>query len=125
MFKGVKHLSKYKFKTKTHILIDIDDTIYPGSSGGTNVSYKTKEKYPFLMILLNLFIEKSCTSNFVTILTARPRFLRKNVINHFNKIFTDFKFDVLPGKIKHLSEGVGDFIDKYFISYVKKKETKI
>ena len=120
----LKHLSKYKFKTKTHILIDIDDTIYPGSSGGTNVSYKTNEIYPFLMILLNLFIEKSCTSNFVTILTARPRFLRKNVINHFNKIFTDFKFDVLPGKIKHLSEGVGDFIDKYFISYVKKTRNK-
>ena len=116
----LNHLSKYKYKNKIHLLLDIDDTIYPGGIGGTDVSYKKKHIYPFFSLLLTLFIEKTYTSSFVTIITARPRFLRKQVIKHFNKIFKNINFDVMSGKIKYLSEGIGDFIDKYFISYIKK-----
>ena len=118
----LKHLEEYKYNTKTHLLIDIDDTIYPGGIGGTNVSYKTKKVYPFFIILYNLFINKNISSAFITILTARPRFLRNSVIRHFNTMFKNF--DVLSGKSVHLLEGAGNVIDKYLISYFKQTKDR-
>ena len=37
---------------------------------------------------------------------------KKKLLKHFNSIFYDF--NVLSCKLKDLSEGLGDYIDKYF-----------
>lgn len=76
--KLLDHFKNSIVDKKLHLLMDIDDTVYPGGLRGTNMSYKEKEIYPMLVMLYNLFLEKDrFTSGFSTLLTARPHFMKK------------------------------------------------
>jgi hypothetical protein len=83
-----------------HVITDVDDTLFPSSVGGSDISWEDHKFYPGV---LQLMYELS--GSYVTFLSSRPSLLKNGTHQKFANMC--IPNDVLGGTVGHiLSEGV-------------------
>jgi hypothetical protein len=95
----LQHFHKYQLPDSmavTHILTDVDDTIYPSALGGSDLSFPDKTFYPGVV---QLFHELS-GSPYITLLSARPKLLEPQTRNKFSNLC--IPVNLLAGGLKTL-----------------------
>ena len=99
--KVLAHIAKYCYtpeSSKTvHIMSDIDDTVFSSRLGGSDVKFKHQTVYPGL----KHFYQETLQLSFLTLLSARPKFLEKPTRNKLQSLLA-INLNMLSGNIEDL-----------------------
>jgi hypothetical protein len=100
----IDYFESQKHQKVLHILTDIDDTLFPSSMGGSDISWIQHQFYPGV---LQFIYELS--PNYITMLSARPKFLKNRTSKKFTNICVPN--DVLSGTASHiLTDGLPNWV---------------
>lgn len=118
--KVLEHIRNISEKTdKIHILTDIDDTIYPSRYGGSDLSFTHHTVYPGVFS----FYKYVVSTDFVTLLTARPKSLYTDTCDKISKEIGR-PVDILNGRFKDINLGVGvDFVKRLLYPLISSKSS--
>jgi hypothetical protein len=118
--KVLEHIKNISEKTdRIHILTDIDDTIYPSRYGGSDLSFKHHTVYPGVVS----FYKYVVTTDFVTLLTARPKSIYRDTRETISKEIGQ-KVDILNGSFTDINLGVGvDFVKRLLYPIISSKSS--
>ena len=93
---------------KIHIISDIDDTIFPSNTGGTDKSFISYELYPGIIDLFNIFKKES---KYITFLSARPEIFNNN------KNLINIPYNLLNGNYYTFLDGSKGLINQSLYGY--------